>query len=654
MKPPFIEHIDRLKEEYNVMSHQLNQQRSEMEKLTNDKEQMHRTYLAYCEMSNSLQGEMRKQEELCKRWTALIQAFTPYLTQENQTAALSSLERAKLISPQEIAQAMSNGSNGSSSAMPPGIPSTSMMGMFPGLAAAAAMGQGGPTAAAYMMALSHQQQQAHAAAAAHQQQQMASATNNGNGENGSASSSNGQNDAKRIKIEEENEGELEIDVLQDDNTTSNTAAASNSAGAKNGRESTNSVTSSGTSTPSLSSSKRAAAAPNPLEQMNFLSAFPPGAMNMSGFGAAAGRNAMALLNDPHAQARIAAAFGGNAAAGGKPSYSFRIGESGQVQPTVFPADSQVGQGIPKGMNRKMELPHGEVVCAVTIARDNSRVYTGGKGCVKIWDIRESDLAAQPSGGTPITRAPVSTLECLKDNYIRSCKLFEDGCTLLVGGEASKISLWDLTTESIKLELDSGSQACYALALSPDERLLFACCADGNILIYDITSQEKVGSLPGHQDGASCIDLSKNGTRLWSGGLDNSVRSWDLRERTQISKHDFTSQIFSLGCCPTDEWVAVGMENNNVEVLSTSRKEKFQLHQHESCVLSLKFAHSGKYFISTGKDNALNAWRTPYGASLFQLKESSSVLSCDISFDDTLIVTGSGEKKATLYQVEYHS
>lgn len=37
---------------------------------------------------------------------------------------------------------------------------------------------------------------------------------------------------------------------------------------------------------------------------------------------------------------------------------------------------------------------------------------------------------------------------------------------------------------------------------------------------------------------------------------------------------------------------------------------------------------------------------------FQSKESSSVLSCDISVDDKYIVTGSGDKKATVYEVIY--
>lgn len=53
------------------------------------------------------------------------------------------------------------------------------------------------------------------------------------------------------------------------------------------------------------------------------------------------------------------------------------------------------------------------------------------------------------------------------------------------------------------------------------------------------------------------------------------------------------QIFSLGYCPTGEWLAVGMESSNVEVLHVNKPDKYQLHLHESCVLSLKFAYCGK-------------------------------------------------------------
>ncbi|KAM3875879.1 transducin-like enhancer protein 4 [Diretmus argenteus] len=326
------------------------------------------------------------------------------------------------------------------------------------------------------------------------------------------------------------------------------------------------------------------------------------------------------------------------------AYSFHVSADGQMQPVPFPPDALLGPGIPRHARQIHTLNHGEVVCAVTISTSTRHVYTGGKGCVKVWDISQ-----------PGSKSPMAQLDCLnRDNYIRSCKILPDGRTLIVGGEASTLSIWDLATPTprIKAELTSSAPACYALAISPDNKVCFSCCSDGNIVVWDLHNQTLVRQFQGHTDGASCIDISNDGTKLWTGGLDNTVRCWDLREGRQLQQHDFTSQIFSLGYCPTGEWLAVGMESSNVEVLHVSKPDKYQLHLHESCVLSLKFAYCGKWFVSTGKDNLLNAWRTPYGASIFQSKESSSVLSCDVSPDDKYIVTGSGDKKATVYEVVY--
>uniref|UniRef100_H2YZ64 Groucho/TLE N-terminal Q-rich domain-containing protein n=1 Tax=Ciona savignyi TaxID=51511 RepID=H2YZ64_CIOSA len=330
-------------------------------------------------------------------------------------------------------------------------------------------------------------------------------------------------------------------------------------------------------------------------------------------------------------------------------HSFHVSGEGQPQPVQFPADALVGPGIPRGARPLMSLLHGEVVCAVTVSNPTRHVYTGGKGCVKIWDMNTSNGM---SGGPVVKQTPVSQLYCLqRDSYIRSCKLLPDRRTLLVGGEASTLSIWDLTgSPRIKAELPCQAPACYALAISPDSKLCFSCCSDGNIAVWDLHNHTIVRQFQGHTDGASCIDISPDGTKLWTGGLDNTVRSWNLTAGKQLDQYDFTSQIFSLGYCPTEDWLAVGMENSTVEVLHDTKPEKYQLHLHDSCVLSLKFAHSGKWFISTGKDNMLNSWRTPYGASIFQTKETSSVLSCDISSDDKYIVTGSGDKKATLYEV----
>jgi len=239
-------------------------------------------------------------------------------------------------------------------------------------------------------------------------------------------------DGKRPKLEsEDGDGELEIDVQNDDVAHTNGVNMK-----KDGRESAHSA-SSGDSTPGKG--RLNAAEMNAAMASSLLAA----GQGLAGFPGARGPG---FLLDPHAQARLVANMAGMH--NGKPSYSFRTGESNQMQPVTFPADAFMGPGIPRVVHKTHDLAHGEVVCAVTIAHQNRHVYTGGKGCVKVWDISTSESS----------KKEISTLECLKDNYIRSCKLFSDGSTLIVGGEASTITVWDLNTRTIKAELDSASQA----------------------------------------------------------------------------------------------------------------------------------------------------------------------------------------------------
>lgn len=83
------------------------------------------------------------------------------------------------------------------------------------------------------------------------------------------------------------------------------------------------------------------------------------------------------------------------------AYSFHVAADGQMQPVPFPSDALVGAGIPRHARQLHTLAHGEVVCAVTISGSTQHVYTGGKGCVKVWDV-----------GQPGAKTPVAQLDCL--------------------------------------------------------------------------------------------------------------------------------------------------------------------------------------------------------------------------------------------------
>uniref|UniRef100_A0A8C2KR50 TLE family member 2, transcriptional corepressor a n=1 Tax=Cyprinus carpio TaxID=7962 RepID=A0A8C2KR50_CYPCA len=637
LKLTYSETLDRIKEEFQFLQTQYHSLKLECEKLASEKTEIQRHYVMYYEMSYGLNIEMHKQTEIAKRLNVICAQLIPFLSQEHQQQVVQAMERAKQVTMGELnasigqqlqAQHLSqHAAQGLAMAPhPSGLP-------HPGLA----LGGGSGLLAlsgALGAQLASKDERAHLEAVA-----------------AAAAAEHQRGITNKIILTYHLNGlftpgtELlsAVIMLQ----CFNRWDYNESLGLRNPLAVQGAYPPGAFGLPPPGVNGELAGAAGYGAGLHLVSPQMNGSAAAAAAAAAAGygRSPVVGYESPHPHMRVPGLPASlQSAASGKPAYSFHVSADGQMQPVPFPPDALLGPGIPRHARQIHTLSHGEVVCAVTISTSTRHVYTGGKGCVKVWDISQ-----------PGSKSPMAQLDCLnRDNYIRSCKLLPDGRTLIVGGEASTLSIWDLATPTprIKAELTSSAPACYALAISPDNKVCFSCCSDGNIVVWDLHNQTLVRQFQGHTDGASCIDISNDGTKLWTGGLDNTVRCWDLREGRQLQQHDFTSQIFSLGYCPTGEWLAVGMESSNVEVLHVSKPDKYQLHLHESCVLSLKFAYCGKWFVSTGKDNLLNAWRTPYGSSIFQSKESSSVLSCDISPDDQFIVTGSGDKKATVYEVIY--
>ncbi|CAL8077107.1 unnamed protein product [Calicophoron daubneyi] len=468
---------------------------------------------------------------------------------------------------------------------------------------------------------------------------------------------------------------------------------------------------------------------------------------------------------------------------GPGAYSLVVLPGGQTRPCALASapGATTAPGLPRRLQHLASLPHGDVVCAVTIgpcpvgrasslstAVDVCRglggntsdteslggspssaapssvaahfAYTGARGSVKLWDLASISATSMNSSVSSRDITPLATFDCLcQDSYVRSIKLFPDATSLIIGGESNALTLWDLSgTGRRKAELTFEAPACYALALSTNGKLCYSCCSDGYVSVWDVHNQSVVHQFHGHVDGTSCVEISSDGNRLWTGGLDHKVCCWDIRGNPSRPLHhiEFKSQVFSLGltsghnslhannfgqrqpaasisphsadgdsassagvlrdsCSPQSlgggtskgshigSWLAVGLESSEVEVVAigpdgpatvaisreesspsvspisypsstVSQPQHFRLTHHESCVLALRFAHLGEWFLTTGKDHQVNAWRTPFGACLLETKEAASVLTCDISPDDKFVVTGSGDKRANLYEVIFSS
>jgi len=76
-----------------------------------------------------------------------------------------------------------------------------------------------------------------------------------------------------------------------------------------------------------------------------------------------------------------------------------------------PLDENSNVGMPRTAQLISTLPHGDVVCALSIHSASQRVYTAGKGTVKVWDL--NNLAP--------TSHNIAEIKCLGESYIRSAR-----------------------------------------------------------------------------------------------------------------------------------------------------------------------------------------------------------------------------------------
>lgn len=84
-------------------------------------------------------------------------------------------------------------------------------------------------------------------------------------------------------------------------------------------------------------------------------------------------------------------------------------------------EGSTGDMLPAEARRLMRLPHGAVVCAVACSDPWGLVFTGGKGCVKVWNVLGNE-PVQVASLLCLVRFSFGTLEnvrCLSIIFIMS-------------------------------------------------------------------------------------------------------------------------------------------------------------------------------------------------------------------------------------------
>ncbi|ESW27427.1 hypothetical protein PHAVU_003G200800 [Phaseolus vulgaris] len=217
---------------------------------------------------------------------------------------------------------------------------------------------------------------------------------------------------------------------------------------------------------------------------------------------------------------------------------------------------------------------------------------------------------------------------LKTNYrcVPALQQFYTGGPFVVSSDNSfiacacgeSIKIVDSVTAAIRSTLDADSESVTAMALSPDDRLLFSSSHSRQIRVWDLSTLKCVRSWKGHDGPVMCMTCHPSGGLLATGGADRKVLVWDVDGG--YCTHYFKGHGGVISCVmfhpdPEKQLLFSGSDDGGdhatVRVWDVSKTKKKNciatLDNHCSAVTSLAISEDGWTLLSSGRDKVVTLW-----------------------------------------------
>ena len=320
------------------------------------------------------------------------------------------------------------------------------------------------------------------------------------------------------------------------------------------------------------------------------------------------------------------------------------------------------EGKEEGDVRKVELERRKEVKSVTFGRDEggsrgggSVVYVGME-CGKVYEVN-------------LSRGEVVRTFTGHKGSVYGLALSPNSKTLLSGSDDKTAHFWDLTKGAAEggdvapIKVIEEENEIWCVAYNPDGTKF---CLGGGLYekvgflhVYDSTSYEHLAELEGHTNTTCTLEFSLDGTKLFSGSSDNTVKIWDVAAKdaeTWACKKTLvghSASVWRVSESPCDKHLTSGSGDKTVKVWDiTTGSELRTIKAHEECVYGVSFEKGGR-IISASTDGKVKLWNlATKGRDALKLEgHERDVKAVAISADGRTVVSCGWDNKVHIWDTK---
>lgn len=198
------------------------------------------------------------------------------------------------------------------------------------------------------------------------------------------------------------------------------------------------------------------------------------------------------------------------------------------------------------------------------------------------------------------------------NTVRSVAFSRDNERVAMVGFDSKVRIYKLSERRSPITMDANGEDQRTVAFSSDGRYLAAAGRSGVVRVFDLLTNTNFDLPKMHTRRINALNFvpDDNSYILATGGDDQKVYIWSLKDRKVVEEFIYPSgKVSAITFCGTD-LIAVGSTNNSISVWklnSNTKKPLFSSEEHTGTIAELIWDAANHRLISCSFDTTVKIW-----------------------------------------------